>query len=150
MVNPFWNRIRGNELAQGDLLLGCLVPEYGAEFGAGGEGSAEELTVGEQTLIIITQSCDLENDKVQLVAMCPAYSKVEYEQQNTHIKKNWENVRKGRIEGLHLLGDPDNPDNNSGALVVDFGLVFSLPLAYLKKKADASGERLRLHLDRIA
>jgi hypothetical protein len=42
------------------------------------------------------------------------------------------------------LGSPDDPDDNKGALVVDFGQIFSLPPAYLEKKADTSGERLRL------
>jgi len=146
MAKPFWTKVSGKELAQGDLLLGCLVPQFGADFGAAGEGAAEALSVGEQTLVIVTQSCDLENSKIELVALCPAYTLPEFEEHNPKFKTKgrWEEVRKGRVEGLHLLGSPDNPDDNKGALVVDFGQIFSLPPAYLEKKAEAAGTRLRL------
>ncbi|MEO8218988.1 MAG: hypothetical protein ABI718_18080, partial [Acidobacteriota bacterium] len=70
----------------------------------------------------------------------------EFETQNPKfkLKGKWEEVRKGRLEGLHLLGSPDDPENNRGSLVVDFGQIFSLPPAYLEMKAEAAGERLRL------
>jgi hypothetical protein len=146
MAKSFWTKVTGKNLAQGDLLTGCLIPQFGADFGVGGEGAAETLALGEQTLIIVTQSCDLENSKVDLVAMCPAHTLEEFEATNPGFKKKerWEDVRKGRVAGLHLLGGVDDPDNNRGSLVVDFGQIFSLPPAYLEKKAGAVGERLRL------
>jgi hypothetical protein len=146
MAKPFWGKVGGRALAQGDLLPTCLVPQFDANFGAAGEGASETLAVGEQTLIIVTQSCDLENNKVELVALCPAYTLPEFEEQNSPFKQKgrWEEVRKGRIEGLHLLGSLTDPENNRGALVVDFRQIFSLPPAYLEKKAEALGERLRL------
>ena len=146
MAKSFWTKVRSKSLAQGDLLTGCLVPQFEADFGAAGEGATEALALGEQTLIIVTQSCDLENSKVELVAMCPAHTLDEFETTNPKFKnkERWESVRKGREPGLHLLGSPSNPDDNRGALVVDFGQIFSLPPAYLEKKAEAAGERLRL------
>jgi hypothetical protein len=122
------------------------VPQFEADFGAAGEGAIETLTLAEQTLIIVTQSCDLENSKVDLVAMCPAYTLEEFETTNPKFKskERWEAVRTGREPGLHLLGSPSNPDDSRGALVVDFGQIFSLPPAYLEKKAEVAGERLRL------
>ena len=146
MAKSFWTKVTSKSLAQGDLLTGCLVPQFAADFGAAGEGAAETLALGEQTLIIVTQSCDLENSKVELVAMCPAHTLEEFETTNPKFKnkERWEAVRKGREPGLHLLGSPSNSDDNRGALVVDFGQIFSLPPAYLEKKAEAAGERLRL------
>ena len=76
--------------------------------------------------------------------MCPAYTLEEFETTNAKFKNQWENVRKGRVPGLHLLGSPSNPDDNRSTLVVDFGQIFSLPPGYLERKADAVGERLRL------
>lgn len=146
MAKSFWSKVNGKNLAQGDLLPGCLVPRFGADFGAKGEGANEELALGESTLIIVTQSCDLENGKVDLVAMCPAHTLAEFADTNPKYKnkKEWDNVRRGRVEGLHMLGSTANPDDNSSALVVDFGQIFSLPPAYLEKKAEGLGERLRL------
>lgn len=145
-AKPFWRKVTESALAQGDLLQDCLIPKFGADFGAAGEGAVEPLTVATQTLIIVTQSCDLENNKVELVATCPAYTLEEFEASNPRFmqKGYWEEVRKGRRDALHLLGSPENPEDNRTALVVDFGQIFSLPPAYLKKKAEAAGERLRL------
>jgi hypothetical protein len=146
MAKLFWTKVIGKALSQGDLLQNCLVPQFGAEFGIHGEGAPETIAVGEQDLIIVTQSCDLENGKVELVAMCPVYELAEFEKYNPKFKTKgrWEEVRKGRVEGLHLLGSLDNPDDNRRSLVVDFGQIFSLPPAYLEKKAENSGERFRL------
>jgi hypothetical protein len=146
MAKAFWTKVTGNALAQGDLLPGCLVPRFGADFGTAGEGGVETLDLGESTLIIVTQSCDLENGKVELVALCPTHTLDEFAAVNTKYKnhKEWDNVRKGRVEGLHMLGSPSNPEDNSSALVVDFGQIFSLPPAYLEKRAEGLGERLRL------
>lgn len=146
MGTPFWSRIEGEQLAQGDLLECCLVPQFGSDFGTAGDGAYENVPVGEANLIIVTQSCDLENHKVDLVAMCPTHTLPEFEAQNPRYKTRgeWEEVRKGRREGLHLLGSPTNPDDNRGALVVDFGQIFSLPPGYLENRARASGERWRL------
>ena len=82
MAKSFWTKVTSNRLAQGDLLTRCLVPQFGADFAAAGEGAAETLALGEQTLIIVTQSCDLENSKVELVAMCPAHTLEEFEATN--------------------------------------------------------------------
>jgi hypothetical protein len=146
VAKSFWTKVSGTRLAQGDLLPGCLVPHFEADFGAAGEGAPETLALGEQTLIIVTQSCDLENGKVGLVAMCPAHTLEDFEAINPPFKKKelWENVRKGRVEGLHLLGSLNTPDDNRGSLVVDFGQIFSLPPAYLERRAAALGQRQRL------
>jgi hypothetical protein len=146
MAKPFWSQVTGPTLAQGDLLERCLIPQFGEDFGAGGDGAAESIRVGEANLIIVTQSCDLENGKVDLVAMCPTYALPEFEEQNPRFrtKGRWEEVRKGRIEGLHLLGGLSDPEDNRGALVVDFGQIFSLPPSYLTKRAEIFGSRWRL------
>ena len=51
---------------------------------------------------------------------------------------------KGRVEGLHLLGSPEHPENNRDALVVDFREIYSLPIAYLVSRAAELGQRWRL------
>ena len=95
-------------------------------------------------LIVVTQSCDLVNDKVVLVALCPIHTLGEFEKSNPRFKSNWENVRRGRVEGLHMLGSPEEPDNNQKARVVDFRQIFSLPPKYLRGRAEQLGARWRL------
>ncbi len=94
----------------------------------------------------MTQSCDLANRKVEHVALCPIHTLPEFEIANPSFAKKgaWEAVRKGRIEGLHLLASPETPDNNRAALVVNFAQIISLPQDYLEKHADSQGNRWRL------
>jgi hypothetical protein len=147
MPSAFWRQVNEATLAQGDLLPKCLVPVFAPDFGTKGEEQIEDIPVGEADLIIVTQSCDLENAKVSFVAFCPIYRLAEFEANNAAFTKKgqWEQVRKGRVEGLHLLGSLDNPEDNTGALVVDFGQIFSLPPAYLAKRATELGNRWRLN-----
>lgn len=56
-VEPFWTEINESALRQGDYLPQCLVPEFGADFAAGG---THEVTANEYDVIVVTQSCDLE------------------------------------------------------------------------------------------
>jgi hypothetical protein len=140
----FWIAFRGSELAQGDYLPRCLVPVVGADFGEGQNGL--EITVEERDLMVVTQSCDLENAKVGFAALCPIWSLEQFETTNPKFKQKgqWEQVRRGRVEGLHLVGSTTDPANNRGALVVDFRLIISLPVGYLATHADKLGGRWRL------
>jgi hypothetical protein len=137
----FWIDVVSEQLAQGDFLPSCRVPIF---FGTDSE--VEEVPTLEYDLIVVTQSCDLENQKVALVACCPIFPIVDFEQVNTDFQKKgrWEEVRKGRVEGLHLLGSLTEPDNNRLANVVDFREIYSLPFGYLTKRAVELGRRARL------
>jgi hypothetical protein len=145
MTPPWWASTSGSDLAQGDLLPDCLMPVF-AETAAG-EGSepADEL-LRMARLIVITQSCDLQNQKAEFVALCPIHTLPEFELVNPSFTKKgaWESVRKGRVEGLHLLASPDAPSDNRAALVVDFGQIVSLPVDYLASHAARLGSRWRL------
>lgn len=70
----------------------------------------------------------------QVVAVCPLYDLAQWEAVNREYGKkgNWERVRQGRVEGLHMLASLQGPHNNTGSLVVDFRQIYSLPIGYLK------------------
>jgi len=142
-VEPFWSEINESTLRQGDYLPQCLVPEFGPDFAAAG---THEVTANEYDVIVVTQSCDLEQRKVRLVAVCPIYLIAEFEAVNPAFSKKgrWNEVLKGRMEGLHLLASPTDPANNRGALVVDFREIYSLPFDYLVSRAAHFGPRWRL------
>jgi hypothetical protein len=137
----FWNQVATPQLAQGDFLPDCAVPIF---FVSGAE--AEEIPTLEYDLVIVTQSCDLVNQKATLVACCPIFPIEVFEQFNTDFqsKGRWEEVRKGRMEGLHLVGSRTEPGNNRLASVVDFREIYSLPFDYLTKRAAELGPRWRL------
>jgi len=101
-IESYWKNITDSTLGQGDYVFNCPVPVFVEQFPK--EQSEIEIGVDIELydLIIVTQSCDLEQNKVRLVAMCPIYSLENYESINTEFSKKgrWEEVRKGRIEGL--------------------------------------------------
>lgn len=141
-MEPFWGSTSGSDLAQGDYLTECWVPVFGADLGP--SELQPDIPVKKGDLIIVTQSCDLMNSKVTLVATCPISSLGTFEKANPSFARKWEQVRKGRVEGLHLLASPRQPENNRDALVVDFRQIWSLPRAYLAHRAADLEERWRL------
>lgn len=132
------------ELSQGDWLPDCLIPIFGPDFG--GDGKPADVPVAKDDLIIVTQTCDLANEKVSLVALCPIHTLDRFEEMNPEFgaKGRWEEARKGRVEGLHLLASPTDPNNNRKALAVDFGQIISLPFEYLAERARRLDKRWRL------
>src|SRR5712692_9268197 len=96
--------------------------------------------------LIVTQSCDLANEKIRLAALCPIATLEVWEQLSPDYAKKgfWESVRKGRREGLHMLGSFEDANDNRHALVVDFRQIFSLPVVYLQRHAATLGKRRRL------
>ena len=144
-IEPFWMQVNESDLRQGDYLPNCLVPV--SLFEAPNlEEQTLEVEVQERDLIILTQSCDLENKKARLVALCPIYSLSEFETANPDFTKRgrWNEVRKGRVEGLHLLASPTHPEDSRGSLVVDFREMHSLPFNYLAQRTTQIGARWRL------
>ncbi|MBL8191920.1 MAG: hypothetical protein JNK38_28170 [Acidobacteria bacterium] len=131
-------------LRQGEYLVSCPVPILKENPSLDNPTSAVRVEVGD--LIIVTQSCDLEQGKAQFVALCPIFPLDVYEAINPELKGKgrWEQVRKGRIEGLYLLSSPTNPDNNHEALVVDFGEIHSVPFDLLAAHAKEVTPRWRL------
>lgn len=142
MTAAWWSATRGSQLAQGDLLPDCILPVFTS--GQSGLVDNEQLRVAR--LIVMTQSCDLQNQKADFVALCTVHALPEFEAVNSSFTKKWawESVRKGRGEGLHLLASPERPDDNRAALVVDFGLIVSLPIEYLSAHAAGLDGRWRL------
>ena len=144
LQKPYWKSVTGEAIFQGDWLLDCRIPIF--QLKSGTTDLDDKVRLDESDLIVVTQSCDLEQGKVHLVAFCPIYSLPEFEAINQNFKKagRWEEVRKGRFENLHMLASPTNPSNNREALVVDFRMIFSLPLDYVRGHAASLGPRWRL------
>jgi hypothetical protein len=141
----WWTSVQGEKLAQGDLLEDCLMPVFNV-LSANDPNEVQEQEAKLARLIVVTQSCDLENDKAEFVALCSAYRIPEFERTSPAFAKKgvWEQVRRGRIEGLHLLASPTAPDDNSQCFVVDFRRIVSLPVGYVTKHATGLGDRPRL------
>lgn len=142
--SAWWSQVDGTELFQGDFLPRCFVPFFDPDYGTTGE--TQDVSVKEYDCIVLTQSCDLEQGKAPLVALCPLYPISKFEQVSTSLQRKgaWERVRKGGVEGLHLVASMADPGNNRACFVANFREIYSLPIAYLQEHAETLDERWRL------
>ena len=87
----FWIACQGTELEQGDYLPGCWVPVVGVDFDP--SAIEPEINVGTTSLIIVTQFCDLANEKIQLAALCPIADLATWE----HLNPDYAKVALGKV-----------------------------------------------------
>jgi len=129
---------------QGDFISSCpiVIPsvEIGDELLA-----TIETDVKEYDVVIMSQSCDLEHKKIDLVLVCPVFRLKESERNNNFLKskKVKEKIRQGTIPGYHLL-DKSNKVGLTDYMIVDFHNVYGVPFDFLIDFVKKRGKRLRL------
>jgi hypothetical protein len=145
---PWYAIVEGSELRQGDLLESCPVLIPSIKLLETSEGNEYELDgyIQEFDVIVMSQSCDLEQEKLELVLVCPYWSLEEFSQQNDYFKsrRGKEDLRRGNIPGYQLLRGCEVEGWQKDNCVVDFRNVYSLPYQFLKNLAGKRGQRLRL------
>jgi hypothetical protein len=75
-MQSFWSNVAGASLRQGDYLLDCPIPVL-SELPS--EIEEQSFPIAVYDLIVMTQSCDLENKKAMFVALCPIHTLTEFE-----------------------------------------------------------------------
>ena len=96
-------------------------------------------------VVVLTQSCDLEQGKVDRVVCCTHHDLEKAKEHNAQLsKKNvLEEIKKGRLARYTLLAARDAIPRTS-LRIVDLGDISVLPKTYLEKVAAAQNPRLRL------
>lgn len=142
---PWYVSITGNELRQGDILFDCpvIVPTFQSTAPAVASLDADILTYD---VIVLSQSCDLEQDKLELVLVCPHWPLSVFAAKQEYFKstKGKTDLQRGNVPGYHLLNRATETALLPELRVVDFRNVFSLPPGFLKSHCVQSGPRLRL------
>jgi hypothetical protein len=136
-----------DSITQGDLIFECLVPEpdeivFKKLLGDNsGEPSLKFLKIDS---IILSQACDIINDKISNLIVCPLIrlkdltDKVDYYRSSNGL----ESIRQGKEPAYHLLNEYNLISFPFS--VVDFHRIYSMPKHYLKEVAKSKPERLRL------
>lgn len=151
-------------LTQGDLISDCPVIAWApGPLNLRGSEESEVLkaaTIAIQAdVIVMTQSCDLENYKVDKVILCPHISISEYhkawEEEKKKLnqnptKKAWgslfTDIRDGYIWNLAILNEGQSGDLKTEHRVVDFHDVYTVPRGFLESLLKQRGRpRLRLN-----
>jgi len=141
---PWYEKVGSSEpLLQGDFVDSCpiIVPPSVID-----PSKTVETTVIEYDAVIMSQSCDLIAEKLELVLMCPLWSLKELGETNTFFgsSEGKEALRKGHSPGYHLLNKCKINGLKKDHLVVDFRSVYSVSFDFLQTFAKSKGERIRL------
>ena len=158
---PWYDIAVGNEeLEQGDFIDNCnvLIPTYiPVEIEAAtptNQQTFEAKGINEiHDVIIISQSCDLENKKIDFVQLCPMISYNEFVEEvkrssqssNTKtILRVMNDIRIGRMPRYYMLNTCDLDGFKKEIQVVDLGTSYSIPRDVMKQMVASQGNRLRL------
>jgi hypothetical protein len=143
---PWYEVVDGEQLEQGDLLSACpvLIPSLPEVQAVEGAMIASEVLTYD--VVIMTQSCDLVNDKTTEVILCPHWDLSDAG--NVEPSLATKDARNAIIKGYRhrytmLAASPDT-DPVLTVRIVDFGRIFSLPKDFVKQFAAQRGSRLRL------
>lgn len=165
MSDTWYNRVEAQTpLTQGDLISDCPLIAWAAgplnlsdvEEGEVLKGSTIAVRAD---VVVMTQACDLENNKVANVILCPHISITDYrkawEEEKKRLKQNatkkaWErlceDIRDGYIWNLSILNAGESGDLKTEHRVVDFHDVYTIPRSFLESLLKQRGRpRLRLN-----
>jgi hypothetical protein len=149
-------------ITQGDLIFNCPILEWEVDkFDLEKENEIESLkgatNVYSTDVVVMTQACDLQQEKVSNIIICPHYSIRDYylfwkndmeSKGQNPTEKSWRNhcdhICDGFIWNFSMLNK-----NDDGITVdirfVDFHEVFTVPRSFLEALISKRGEqRLRL------
>lgn len=143
----WYDTVEGEEIEQGDLLLGLEVFFSASEAQVG--APAIEVEMQSFNLMVMTQTCDIQHGKVKSLLLCPRWDlwdfidAAELEGQNWG-KKQREALQRGNLPGYHLLNEANQDGLGIGLGVVDFHEVYTAPTTRIREFAKECGKRLRL------
>lgn len=143
---PWYELVRGGELEQGDLLMACpiITPASDLTFPLPDDYFPGE--IDEFDVVIMTQSCDLSNDKVTDVVVCPHWDLRSAGAMDPGLARKGaaKQILKGRFARYLMLAASGIPELSMDVRLVDFGRIFSLPKGYVQEFAASRDQRLRL------
>jgi hypothetical protein len=137
-----------DEIEQGDVLRSwpVIIPAEWIE----GVGDVDT-DIDEKDMIIMSQSCDIQHDKIDNVLVCPIWDLDKLGKYTSSGDRN--KLKKGEIISYHLLNKCDLDELSECGLsellgkylAVDFKNAYSVPLSFLKDGIENRSEkRLRL------
>jgi hypothetical protein len=169
---PWYSEVSSDSpLTQGDIIEACPVVVFRSTLDLSGVTDLEGLLTALQPsvgleqvrVIVMTQACDLEHQKVRSVILCPVYHLSEYrayweeaerrDNQNPTPKawsKHTAQIKDGMVWNLTMLAQRDGNEQAGDEisippLIVDFHEIFSLPIDFLATWVTISrSRRLRL------
>ncbi len=138
-----WSEVETNAIEQGDLLPECEIPTLPLEaFGA--QASEIEVMLQKISVIVLTQTCQIEQQKVKNAVVCRVVSVAKFNQGSEGPRGSgfWSNIRGWKDDRFHLLRPPMGSENFFDLLVVDFREIHTPSVAYLQTLTKGNRSRL--------
>jgi hypothetical protein len=163
MMNYSWYEVVSAKepITQGDLIERCPLLKWSDNIPLIESGELSDLIITVQSdVIVMTQACDLENNKVENVILCPCYplsrfrtdweqSQTTEEQKQKTKDKLWKSfcdgVCAGRYWNYSILNESNANSKKTEHRIVDFSDVYTLPRKFLEGfLVQSNVHRLRL------
>lgn len=145
-MSDWYTNVRSNELLQqGDIIPSCpiIVPQ---SISIKDEGGVIPSEIIEYDVVVLSQSCDLVQKKVNLVLVCPLWKLDEFSKKQDFFASDdgKEALRRGYVPGNHLLNKCGLGEYSDSYLVVDFRNVYSVKIEILTKLIKKIDNRIRV------
>lgn len=147
-----WFELKENsaDITQGDIIKECPVPIL-KEFDISEEGQNVKAEIATIDGIVLTQACDIANNKVENIILCAITSKSEFEKiQFSHgksekdIRGSIDGIIKGHQNAYHIINDYKSEEFSQDYYIINFKDIFSVPVDVARAVAEKNGKRLRL------
>ncbi len=151
-MRPSWYEVvEDDSLEQGDILLNVPIVKLPDEFALELRSLQSEIELEAEfeiiDAIIMTQTCDLVQDKTRFVTICRAVELAKHPEFPQETNKDFANLnalRTGRLIHFHLLDQCAIADYEKDFWIVEFESIYSLPIGFVKNHILRAGKRLRL------
>lgn len=151
MEYPWYEVIeKTEEITQGDILKNCPVAIL-SELTEAKEDQVIDAQVTFINGIILTQACDIQNNKVENVILCGITSKSEYESQQSalgvpsaKIRGSLQSIIKGQQHAYSIINNFVSDEFTEDYYIINFKDIFSIPIELARKIALNNEKRLRL------
>ena len=139
-----------SEITQGDIVKNCPVPILTDYVDAQTE-QAIKAEIEYIDGIILTQACDIANNKVENIIMCSITSREDFEKQQLNggktkkeIKNNINGIIKGQQNAYHIINNYEDDSFSEDYYIINFKDIFSVPVHLVRSVVQRNGKRLRL------
>jgi len=141
--HPWYEVVKSDEVLQGDFIKGCPVIIPPPEIS---DSEDVDVKVKNYDVVVMSQSCDIAQRKIDLVLICPVWPLRKFEEKSSFFKgkDGKEALRRGNVHGYHLLNKCEIDGFETDYLVVDFHNIYAIPLDFLITLVQKKEPRLRL------
>ena len=129
----------GTSIEQGDIIEKCalIIPNenhYKAIIDK--NENVEPLDIKEINGIVLSQSCDITNNKIDSIIICPIWPLRKLIESNDIFKdskgRGKEELRQGKFPEYHLLQKFKTPESPMDYYFVDFHHIYSVPKRFVE------------------